>query len=455
MRFTRTIVVGLVALAITLTTTHSSVAAEGSPFRNGKAKAVATVFGFAPGVGNLSLGITSGTAVAEVTNKLAQAQSKVLDLGLIGTSLTAQQCDGSPGPVRQDQLPVPVSADNRTGGASASQDSIPLAGSALGGGRQEASATTDPASHASVTGVASSLGPLVSIGGGSATASTRVVDGVAREAEAVASMDIDIAGVVQLGGLHWRAFHRTGDGPAVDGTFEIASGTAGGVPFPTDQLAPAQEAINAALAPSGVTVELPHVEHLTSPNELLRVSPLVITLRDSPLGKTAVGPVLGLTRAQREQLFDSITAIYCQSASLLLVGDVTLDVVSGTGFMTVSLGGVEATSGDTIDGNPFGDVPPLALPAPPNGAPAPASPASGTNPAGVAAPAPATAVASPAPALGPIDHVCVTLHVSARPGCSRGMGWPVGIAGVALTAGMGYLDWRRQRGVALAEATTS
>src|SRR5689334_1743689 len=110
MRFTRTIVVGLVAVAITIGTTLSSAAAPAAPaqapFSNGKAKAVATVFGLAPGVGALSLGITSGTAVAEVTNKLAQAQSKVLDLGLIGTSLTAQQCDGSAGPVRQDQLPV-------------------------------------------------------------------------------------------------------------------------------------------------------------------------------------------------------------------------------------------------------------------------------------------------------------------------------------------------------------
>jgi hypothetical protein len=418
MRFTRTIVVGSIAVAITVGTTLSSAAAPAqAPFSNGKAKAVATVFGVAPGVGALSLGITSGTAVAEVTNKLAQAQSKVLDLGLIGTSLTAQQCDGSPGPVRQDQLPVPVSADNRTGGASASQDSVPLAGSALGGGRQEASATVDPASHASVTGVASTLGPLVSIGGGSAAATTRVVDDKAREAEAVASMDIDIAGVVKLGGLHWRAFHRSGADAAVEGTFEIANGTAGGIPFPTDQLGPAQEAINAALAPSGVTVELPRVEHLTTPNELLRVSPLVITLRDSPLGKAAVGPVLGLTRAQREQLFDSITAAYCQSASLLLVGDVTLDVVSGTGFMTVSLGGVEATSGDTIDGNPFGDIPPLALPTPAAGVPAPAPQAGATSPGGTAAPAAAPPIAAPAAALGPIDHVCVTLHVSAHPGC--------------------------------------
>jgi hypothetical protein len=35
------------------------------------------------------------------------------------------------------------------------------------------------------------------------------------------------------------------------------------------------------------------------------------------------------------------------------------------------------------------------------------------------------------------------------------MGWPIGAAGDVLTAAMGYLDWRRQRGVVLAEATTA
>src|SRR3954447_26200126 len=267
MRFTRTLLVGVtsVALAVGAARTSATAAPAQSTFSNGKAKAVATVFGAAPGVGNLSLGMSGGVAVAELTNRLAQAQSKVLDLGLIGSSLTAEQCDGSPGAVRQDQMPQPVMVDNRAGDANAASDYAPLAGSALGGGRQEANATTGPESHASVTAVSSAFDPLVSLSGASSAASSRVVDGKAREAKAITTMDIDIAGVVHLGGLRWRALHRSGDGPEVTGTFEIAHGTAGSLPLPVDQLAPLQDAINTALAPSGVTVELPHVEHLTSP----------------------------------------------------------------------------------------------------------------------------------------------------------------------------------------------
>jgi hypothetical protein len=301
--------------------------------------------------------------------------------------------------------------------------------------------------------VSSAFEPLVALDGASSTADTRVIDNKAREAEAIATMDIDIAGVVKLSGLRWRAHHRSGESPDVTGTFEIASGTAGSVPLPVDELGPTQDAINLALAPSGVTVELPRVEHLTTPNELLRVTPLLITLRDSPLGKTLLGPGLNLTREQREQLFDSIAAVTCQAAGALLVGDIGLDVLSGTGFMTVALGGVEATSGDAVEGNPFGDAPPFSA-LPPSITEAPAFSPSGSSSvaSGVAAPAaaPAAAAAAPTAALGPIDHVCVTLHLAKRPGCSNGRGWPIGVAGVALTAGMAFLDWKRQQAAAAA-----
>jgi len=45
---------------------------------------------------------------------------------------------------------------------------------------------------------------------------------------------------------------------------------------------------------------------------------------------------------------------------------------------------------------------------------------------------------------GPLDTFCE----SVRPGggrCNVGLGVPVGVAGVALTCGVGYLDWWRRR----------
>ncbi len=46
--------------------------------------------------------------------QLAQAQAQTLDLGLIGTSLTAEQCDGSPGPSRLSSYRSPSASTTAT-----------------------------------------------------------------------------------------------------------------------------------------------------------------------------------------------------------------------------------------------------------------------------------------------------------------------------------------------------
>jgi hypothetical protein len=455
-RFFRTATAGALSVAMTLGVTIAAAHASQADgdFHNGQANAVATVAGVAPGVGQLSLGMNSGVAVAQLSNSLAQSEAKVLDLGLIGTTLTEEQCDGSKGALTPDQVPQPTTVDNREGDKSDAKDQAPVAGSAISGGHQEAQATKSPPSaHAAATTVASSLGPVVSIQNGRADATTGVIDGKARQAEATVTMDIDIAGVAQLHGLRWDAVHRTGDSPNIAGSFSVASASVGSAPLPTDQLAPVQTALNAALAPSGITVDLPQVVHLTSPNDLLRVTPLTITLKDSPAGKAAVGPALNLTRAQREQVFTAVASAYCKAAGGLLVGDIALDVVSGTGFMTITLGGAEASSGDLVLGNPFGVdagfIPPVI-----NNTPGVAGSPSSSLTVGApgAAGAASVATAQPASATGPLESFCESLRLLKHEGCSIGLGWPVGITGLALTVSLGYLDWRRQRAATAAIA---
>lgn len=447
-RYRRTIAVGALASVLTLVT---SLAARGAPaqdapaFANGRGSAVAQVARWAPGVGSLQIGITSGQSIAQIQNNLAQAQAQSLDLGLIGTSLTTEQCNGDAAPFTPEQLPHPTQVDNRSGDSTASEDQFGGAGSTIGAGHQAASASTTPTADASVSGVQTGLGPLATISNGRSATRSGVVGGKAREAEATVSVDLDIAGVVQLHDAQWRAFHRTGDSPSTAGTFDVASATIGNLPYPTDQAAPLQDAINAALAPSGVAIEMPHMEHLTSPNELVRVTPLRIIMKDSPAGKTVVGPGLNLTRAQRSQLFDAIVGVYCKLASELLVGDVTLSVLSGTGFMIVDVGGAEASTADPINGNPFGTESPFgSVNDPPI--------VDGSTPAALAATgvveAPATVAARPASESGPFADICESLHPTRKPLCSRGMGVPIGVAGLIVTSGIGYLDWRRQRRLA-------
>ena len=161
-------------------------AAPPAAFSNGVAKATAIVSKVAPGVGALELGISNGVAVAELKNKLGQAQAQSVDLGLIGTTLTAEGCRDAT--ITPDDLPQPTRVDNRKGDAAATSDELPLAGSALGSGRETASATTRP-SAAAVATSAASVSPLLSLGGGRAEATVEVIDGAARQAHATVDAD--------------------------------------------------------------------------------------------------------------------------------------------------------------------------------------------------------------------------------------------------------------------------
>src|SRR5437764_13177104 len=91
-------------LAAALPVAPSAGAADQPAFQNGTALASAQVVRVAPGVGALSLAIATGVSLSQVTNSLAQASAQSIDTGLIGNSLTAEQCNGKPGAVTPSQL---------------------------------------------------------------------------------------------------------------------------------------------------------------------------------------------------------------------------------------------------------------------------------------------------------------------------------------------------------------
>jgi hypothetical protein len=419
-------------------------AAETGGFDNGTAKATALIAKIAPGVGNLQLALGAGTAVSELRNGLAQSQSQAFDLGLIGTTLTGEGCDGSAGTLQPDQLPQPLRIDNRKGPASASKDEAPIGGTQFGVGRKQVSADEDPGSEATTTFGAIDLSPIVKIGGGRANAVTRVVDKKAREAIATATMDVELGGgAVELDGLRWRAEHRTGADPKVEGTFDIGTAAGQTSPLGPQQLEPAEGPINQALAPLGITVQLPKVVHLTSPADLVRVTPLRIQLKDSPAGATVLGPLLGATREQREQLFDQVSKSYCQAAGALFVGDLALTIAAGAGFITIDVGGVEATAADVRFDDPFGTYTPTE----PGPVALPATGSLGTPSVLPATPATGSVNIRPAPAVatGPIERACQSVNPVDWPPCSHGAALPLGLVGLAVTGGIAGFDVRQQR----------
>lgn len=348
------------------------------------------------------MGVGTGTAIAEIKNDVSQAQASALDFGLIGIAITSEDCEGNQ-PVKPEDLPHATFADNRGGDHEVTEDERAF-GLTYGGGRKEAKATTIPSSRAVVTAAPAQIGPLANIGGGRAESVAEVIPGVARQAKATVDADLDIAGVVQLHGMHWEALHRTGEGATSNGFFTVESSTAGGLPIDLSALGPGQEAINAALVASGVRVELPRVVELHEPVELVRVTPLRIIMVDSPLGAAVLRPVLELTREQRAQLFDTLTAQVCRLAPVLLVGDLTVTAVAGTGYVAIDVGGVEVTSADSVLPGTFG-APGAVAPGQVEGAAATARPSVQTPEGGTA---PATINATQARTV--IDRLCESVH---------------------------------------------
>jgi hypothetical protein len=175
-------------------------------------------------------------------------------------------------------------------------------------------------------------------------------------------------------------------------------------------------------------------------------------MRDSEAGAAAFGPGLNATRAQREQLFDELSAAVCDMAGVLLVGDIGLSVVAGTGFLVTDIGGAEAISGDFVTEDPFGAaIPPTLAPAAPSldGA----APPSGAVPAGGGAPpaaptaggAPEGGATKPVASIGPLQELCESIHPQGSPGCSEGALAPLGLLGLLATGVVAGLDWRHQQ----------
>jgi hypothetical protein len=444
---------GVLVTASVLVLVGSSAEVAAAPtVESGDAKATAILTEVAPGVGSLKLGMTVGVAVSQTTNALSQAQGQASDLGLIGTSLTAEGCDGGDPTVSPSQLPQPLRVDNRKGDVSETRDELPFG--PFGGGRLAAAATTKPASNASASGFGLDIPGFLNLGGGKSSAETELLPGVGREARAAVEGNLDIGGIVKLSGMRWSARHRTGPDIPVEAeaAFDVGRATIGGLPFPSSDADTLEAAVNTALAPSGVSIDFPDVEHVTEPQDLVRATPMTILLKDSPAGSAVLGPVLNLTRAQREQLFDELAAQFCDAASALFVGDIGVSVIGGTGFLAINIGGAEALSSNLVFVDPFGTVEPFtpvqdvidAI-----GGVAPTTPARrvGGTPAVAGTPdIPGTVIPGrPAANIGPLEKVCESVHPFQWPDCSKGSAAVVGFLGLLATLGVGALDFRRHR----------
>jgi hypothetical protein len=429
----------------------ASSQAQDTEFRNGTAKATAVALRIAPGIGSFQLGLAAGVAVSEYKNNFAQAQSEALDLGLVGSVLTAPSaCSGNP-ILPAGILPDPTRVDNREGDAQLIEDALPLGTSALGVGHGEVRATTKPSANAISQPAVLNLDPVIKIDSLVANSTTEVIDGNTREAHATVEASITLLGMLRISGLRWDALHQTGAKTAATATFDPGTASLLNLPLPLEAFGDLETTLNNVLQYTGLKIILPKLERFTEPADVVRMTPLRIELRNSQLGSDVLGPILGLTRVQREELFTQFSAAVCELAGVPLLADVGIAIAGGAGFLIIDIGGAEATTADLLQESPFGtDAPPVTTAIDPTLPTLPTIPGSG--PVLTSSP-PKQAIAD----VGPLRDRCESLNRLSRTACSEGALLAAGLLGLVATVGVGGLDWahqRRKRATAAAGVTS-
>jgi hypothetical protein len=212
--------------------------------------------------------------------------------------------------------------------------------------------------------------------------------------------------------------------------------------------------VNKALATTGL--------HLTVPTPTKRsdgtvaIAPMSLGIDDSKAGATLLDPVTTATQPIQQQLAQALLKFSCKSGSALLLKDIGLGAVDGTGGFDLKFGGVSAGTTAVAYTNPFGDVQ-LGTSA---GSLSGGSAAGGTTVPGSAGSAgggipggPSTVGSVPGstPQLAgqtKLAESCATTSSAHWPSCSNGAALAAGLLGLAAVGGIGGADWlmtRRRR----------
>jgi hypothetical protein len=329
-----------------MTSTAGSQTGSSSAFPNGTASASAQSVKVNPTAASLSIGATIGISLAGYQNDVAKAEARGVDLGVIGTTLAGEGCDGGDPTLPADQQPQPLVADSRepdaAGGMSAPEA---IAGITIPAIQKLARATPEPMGEATTLSAPVGQAGVAEIAGARSNALVTVIEHRTRRAVATSEIaEVSLGGgVVKLGGLKWQAVQQTGADETDSAAFTIGSVVIGGVPvpIPSGDLSPLFATVNQALAPLGIELRAPA---LRNDGGVVAVDALTVAIIPSATRDALSGQLLGTLQPVREALVDALLELDCGNATYITVADVALGSVTGSGSLSLELGGVIATS---------------------------------------------------------------------------------------------------------------
>jgi hypothetical protein len=354
--FRRTVCTGVVvAAAVAGVAAVGASSAAGAPrtpaqaaaeFNRGTGSALAESIRLDPVAGGLSFGIGVGESLAGHQNSGATAESRAANLGVIGTTMAAEGCDGGEPTMPREDQPQPLRAQSGEEGAeegkSGQDPKVP-------GVDRFVRATTDPFAEALTSGSNLEIPGVLSVQGARSFASSGVINGDTREA--IARTEIGrlafAGGQIEIRDLVWEAVHRTGAVDEQVGTFTIGAITVGGQAVPMEDPTQGLSEANAALAPLGLQIRPPRVHYdETARGTLATVDPLGIRVVPAPARDQVLGGVLGGVQPVRQELFQALIDYDCGNATYITVLDIVLNAFGAGGYFAVELGGVQASTAE-------------------------------------------------------------------------------------------------------------
>jgi hypothetical protein len=234
------------------------------------------------------------------------------------------------------------------------------------------------------------------------------------------------------------------------------------IPLPTTTSPAALlNAINAVGAPIGFNIQWPATT--TLPDGTIQITPLIIGIDNNLLGQKVIGTNLGSVQPLRQALVAALLKVNCNVAIPVLLGDISIGVLSGGGNLNLSLGGAHAQTTDAAPVSPFGagigtSAPNLSLPALSSGtgdtgvSTLPIGGFSVPSTSGTLSVPPTTAATSQGAgssrqALGPLlkTTACVTTSPAGGGCAATNVAVPIGYIALGLVFLLAVWDYFRQR----------
>lgn len=351
-------VAALMGGMLVMTSVASSQTTATPTFGNGTASASAQAVKVNPTAAALSLGITFGISLSGYTNEVAKAESRGIDLGIIGTTLAGEPCDGGEPSFAAERQPQPLAVDSREPDAAAGKTAPEtFDGQTLPVFQKSVRATSQPLGEATTLTVPLGQAGALEIAGARTNSITRVVDGKTREAVATAEIGSLVlgGGAVRIGNLEWEAVHRTGAETTKTATFTVGSVSVGGVPLPVPSSDPAAvfAVLNPVLATLGVELRPPSIREV---NGAMAVDPLTIAVVPSATRDSIAGQLFNAIQPVRQAVVDALLALDCGNDTYVTLADIALGSFTGAGSFSLELGGASAFTGEVQLSNLLGSL---------------------------------------------------------------------------------------------------